>query len=133
MLVDFLGLGIVYDVYSLDTLVIGFEPGVDPKCFDADYFLLLIGHGTGNVHHVNNGCHALGLLDFFPAPILFVFTDRYDDGSAGVIASRRDLAFEGSLEGAFEMSQRFRTGLADARVFILGGDDVFLATRFDAW
>src|SRR5207245_2958040 len=37
-----------------------------------------------------------------------------------------------ALEGALEVAQRLRPGLADAGVLVLGRDDVLLAARLDA-
>src|SRR5438128_321564 len=78
MLVHLLGCGIVNDVNGFDSLVMSFNPGVDPKGLDAHNILLLVGHGAGNVHHVNDHGDALGLAYFLPTSVLFVMTDGHD-------------------------------------------------------
>lgn len=132
VLVHFLGGRVVDDVDCLDTLVVSLDPGIDPESLDADDLLLLIGHRAGDVHHVDNDGDTLGLLDFFPAAILLVLTNRHDQGRLGIVAARSDLAAQGPFEGAFEVTQRLGTSLANAGVAIAGTDDVLFASRLDA-
>src|SRR5216683_344047 len=47
MLVHLLGRGVMNDVDGLNSLVVGLDPGVDPKRLDADDFFLLVGHRAG--------------------------------------------------------------------------------------
>ena len=132
VLVHFLGGGVVDDVDRLDALVVGLDPGVDPERLDADDLLLLVGHGAGHVHHVDDDGDALRLLHFLPAAVLLVLADRDDDRVAGIVGAGGDLPLQGALEGALEVAQRFGAGLADAGVLVRGGDDVLLAARLDA-
>src|SRR5579862_4601755 len=101
-------LRIVNDVDVLDALVMGLEPGVDPKGLDADDFLLLVGHGAGNIHHVKNGRDALRLLDLLPAPILLVLAYGNDERCLRIVTARGDLPLQGALESALEVTQRLR-------------------------
>src|SRR5581483_4404948 len=124
--------GVVDDVGRLDPLVVGLEPGIDPERLDADDLLLLVGHRAGDVHHVDDARHAVGLGDLLPAAVLLVLAHRDDDRVVGVVGARGDLAAPGALEGALEVAQRLGAGLADAGVLVLGRDDVLLAARLDA-
>src|SRR5439155_12184682 len=85
VLVHFLGGGVMNNVDRLDSLIVGFDPGIDPEGLDADNVLLIVGHGAGHVHHVNDNGDALGLADFLPASILLVLADRNDQRPAGIV------------------------------------------------
>jgi hypothetical protein len=78
----------------------------DEKC--ANDFFLLIGHGPGHIHHVNNYRDTLWLVHFLPAAILLVLADRNDHRHIGVICFAGDLTAHGPFEGALEMPQRLR-------------------------
>src|SRR5262249_36978162 len=130
--VHLVGDGVVDDVDVLDALVVGLDPGVDPERLDADDLLLLVGHRAGHVHHVHDDGDGLRLLDLFPAAILLVGPDGHDDGIDRVVRARGNLPLHGALEGALEVTQRFRTALADAGVFVCRRDNVLLAARLEA-
>src|SRR5260370_23168957 len=132
MLIYLLGGRVMDDVHRLDALVMGLEPGVDPERFNTDDFLLLVGHGAGDVHHVNDDGNALRLVYFLPTAILLVLAYGHDYGPLGVIHLRSDLPPQGALEGPLEVLERLRAGLADAGVLVARADDVLLAARLDA-
>src|SRR5205814_10661522 len=52
--IDFLSDCIMDDVPGDDTVVVRLNPCIDPERLDADDFLLLVAHRTGNVHHVKD-------------------------------------------------------------------------------
>ena len=133
VLVDLLGDGVVDDVARLDALVVGLEPGVDPERLDADDLLLLVGHRARDVHHVDDDGDALRLLAR-PSTTRYCLSSRIGttSGSSRVVGAGGDLPLQGPLEGALEVAQRLRAGLADAGVLVLGRDDVLLAPRLDA-
>src|SRR5262249_10154041 len=110
----------------------GLDPGTDPDRRVAVNPLLFVGHCPRHVHHVDDHRHRLRLLDLFPAAILLVGPDGHDDRIDRVVRPRRDLPLHGPLEGALEVAQRLRAGLADAGVAVAGRDDVLLAARLDA-
>src|SRR5262249_3028253 len=118
VLVHFLGGGVMNDVDRLDSLIVSLNPGVDPEGLDANDVLLIVGHGAGNVHHVNDDRDALRLTDFFPAAILFVLANRNNQRSARIVRIGGDLTLESTFESALEMAERFRTGLANAGIAV---------------
>src|SRR5205823_11606196 len=79
----------------------------------------------------NDDRDAFRLVDFLPAAVLLVLADRQDDGAGRVVGPGGNLAFQGTLEGALEVAQRLRTGLADSGVFVAGRDNVLFAARLD--
>src|SRR5437588_7402910 len=132
MFIDELSCGVMDNVLSIDTFIVGLDPGIDPERLDADDFFLLVGHGAGYVHHVNDDGDAFGLEYLFPAAILLVLADRHHHRSQGVVDLRRNLPSERTLEGALEVPQGLGTGLTNARITIAGGDDMLFAARPDA-
>src|SRR6266545_379215 len=122
---------IMHNVDVLDALVVRLEPGIDPECLDAHDLLLLVGHRAGYVHHVDDARDALGLVNFLPAAVLLIRTNRQDNRLFGVVSAAGNLPLEGALESTLEVSQRFGACLTNAGVLVLGGDDVLLAARFD--
>ncbi len=132
MLIHLLGHGIMNDVAGGDAIILGFEPGVDPEGLDADDFFLLVGHGAGDVHEVEDDGVGLGEGDGVPGAVEFVLSDGDDAGVVAVVLIAGDLAFEGFFVGAFEVAEGFGAGLADAGVLVFFLDDVGAALGLDA-
>src|SRR5262249_55324213 len=133
VLVHLLSGSVVDDVNGFNPLIVGLNPGVDPKRFDAHDLLLFIRHGARDIHHVDDDGNALRFADLFPTPILLIFANGHDDRMGRVIDLRGNLAPQRALEGPLEVPQRLRTGLTDTRVSILGSEDVLFAAGLDAW
>ena len=132
VLVDLVGDGVVDDVAALQAPVLGFEPSVDPERLGADDLLLLVGHGAGDVHHVNHRRVRLRLGSGRPAAVLLVVADGDDDGVPRVELPAGDAALQRPLVGAFDVAEAVRPRPADAIIAVLAGRDCVLPLRFDA-
>src|SRR5579883_177997 len=129
--IDLPGHGVVDDVAALEALVLLGEPGVDPEALDADDLLLLVAHGAGYVHHVDDDRVGDRLGLGLPAPVTLVGGDGHDHGIARRVRAGGDLALERLPVRALEVAQRLGTDAPDARVPILRVDDLALALVLD--
>ena len=131
MLVHLPGNRIMDDIPLGHAVVLALEPGVDPEGLDADDLLLVVGHGAGDVHEVEDDGVELGQRDGVPRAIELVLADGDDQRFLGIVGVGGDLALEGLLVGAFEVAEAFRPGLADAGVLVFLLDDVRAALGLD--
>src|SRR5262245_40332367 len=127
-----MGDGVVNYVHSLDALIVRLDPHVDPERLDANDLFLLVGHGAGDVHHVDDARDALRQRNFLPAAILLVGALRHDNRLYRIINAGGNIPFERALVGSLEMTQRFRANLANAAVSVTLGEDVLLAPRLNS-
>src|SRR5262249_28728555 len=79
-----------------------------------------------------DNCIGLWLNYGIPGAIEFVFAHGNDTRVIGIVFIRRNLPFQCALISPLEVSETFRTCLANTRVLILLLDDVCLAFRSDA-
>src|SRR5438552_10354409 len=102
--VDYLSDGIVDDISRDDAVIVRLDPGIDPERLDAHDFFLLVAHGAGDVHHIEDEGVAFGTLLGFPREVALVLVYRNNVGIQRVIRAGRDLPLEGLLISAFEMA-----------------------------
>src|SRR5690606_11164996 len=115
--VNLLGRCVMDDVTPLDALVLALQPRIDPERAGADDLFLVVTHGSGNVHDVNDQCIGLGLRRGAPGAVAAVILNWNDSWSQWFVAAIDQLPSQGGDIGATKMAQRLRARAANARVF----------------
>ena len=107
--IDFLRHGVMNDVAGLDAFVVCADPRIDPERRGPHDFLLLVAHGSGDIHHVKNERVAFRPRLGFPGQEALVFVDRNDAGISRIVRARRDLPPERLAISSLEVAKRFGT------------------------
>src|SRR5664279_1113648 len=129
--IDLFGHRVVDDEAALDAVILRAQPRIDPEALDANDCLLLVAHGAGDVHHVDDHRVRLRQRHAAPRAIALVLFDRDDDGVLRVVRPHRDLATHRLAIGAPEVTQRLRADRANAGVLVFVRDDLLGALGLD--
>src|SRR5579871_5589474 len=90
--VHFLSHGVMNDVATINAVVVGSKPGIDPKTLDSHNLFLFITHRSRYVHHINNYCVGFWPYLSFKTTKAHVFFDRNDHGPLVIVNAHGDLS-----------------------------------------
>ena len=99
----FFGGGVVNEVASFQSLVLGSQPCIQPERLDTHNLFLLVPHAAGDVHHVDDNGVGFWFVVDSECPVPAVFAGWNNHRVFRIVVPDDQMSAQRLLEGPLEM------------------------------